>query len=742
MSAHILSQSALRASASKDSALSKKMEYHRFYSSSSLDSIQSNGEPILCYACTGEGPPLFHSAVCDKTKTPKSKWIFGKVLDPRNGTIRRYNQWFLMSCVLGAAVDPLFISVLSINRDLSCLYVQKGYAISVTILRCLVDITYIWHMWLQLKLAYVSKKSLVLGQGELVWDARMVARQYLLPLRHFWFDIFVILPIPQIMIWVILPNMIAKGGDTTQIMNYLLLTFLFQYIPKVVRFLLLGWRLQHVTGHIFGSAAWGFVLNLAVYFCAAHVAGSIWYLLAVQRVESCIYLQCENMNDCRDVYMGCPNPISYGNQPTLNYPSRVAWAHDPLFDSQCVNGGAHSAAGNFSFGIYALAVPIVRDIHTPVNRIVLPLFWGIMTMSSFGNALYPTEHIVEVFFSIFVITCGLLLFTMLIGNIQVFLHSITAKKVKSQLRARDVEWWMRRRQLPTQLRQRVRQYERQIWAATRGIDETATIRHLPEGLRRDIKRHLCLDLVRKVPLFEQMDDQVLNNICERLKPRLFIKNETVLNEGEPVRQMLFIVRGTMESSYRLLHNNTTSEVLLTPGHFCGEELISWCFSKPLRDNLPLSTATLTTLKATEAFALDAQDLKYITQHFRHKFANEKLKRAVRFYSSSWQTWAAVTIQLAWQRHRARLLHATHALDIVDVDVDVDDQSITSMTSSQPASIASQLNCHETAHEPKLFSNLKLATVNLISPSPSAQQLEKLRLYAAMLCSPKPRDDQD
>lgn len=39
--------------------------------------------------------------------------------------------------------------------------------------------------------------------------------------------------------------------------------------------------------------------------------------------------------------------------------------------------------------------------------------------SSFGNALYPTEHIVEVFFSILVITCGLLLFTMLIGNIQV-----------------------------------------------------------------------------------------------------------------------------------------------------------------------------------------------------------------------------------------------------------------------------------------------------------------------------------
>lgn len=110
---------------------------------------------------------------------------------------------------------------------------------------------------------------------------------------------------------------------------------------------------------------------------------------------------------------------------------------------------------------------------------------------------------------------------------QVFLHSISAKKEEMQLRIRDLEWWMRRRQLPTRLRLRVRQHERHRWAATRGIDEESLVMDLPEGLRRDIKRHLCLDLVRKVPLFEQLDDLVLNNICDRLKPILFVKGEPV-----------------------------------------------------------------------------------------------------------------------------------------------------------------------------------------------------------------------
>lgn len=57
---------------------------------------------------------------------------------------------------------------------------------------------------------------------------------------------------------------------------------------------------------------------------------------------------------------------------------------------------------------------------------------------------------------------------------------------------------MRHRQLPPYLRQSVRRYDQYEWVATRGVDEEALINSLPMDLRRDIKRHLCLDLVRRV----------------------------------------------------------------------------------------------------------------------------------------------------------------------------------------------------------------------------------------------------
>lgn len=54
------------------------------------------------------------------------------------------------------------------------------------------------------------------------------------------------------------------------------------------------------------------------------------------------------------------------------------------------------------------------------------------------------------------------------------------------------------RQLPEDLKHRVRRFVQYKWLATRGVDEESILHGLPADLRRDIQRHLCLDLVRRV----------------------------------------------------------------------------------------------------------------------------------------------------------------------------------------------------------------------------------------------------
>ncbi|GMH20678.1 hypothetical protein Nepgr_022519 [Nepenthes gracilis] len=110
---------------------------------------------------------------------------------------------------------------------------------------------------------------------------------------------------------------------------------------------------------------------------------------------------------------------------------------------------------------------------------------------------------------------GLVLFAHLIGNRLTYLQSLTVRLEEWRLKRRDTEEWTRHQQLPKDLKQLIRCFVQYRWLATRGVDEKAILRGLPSDLRRDIQRHLCLDLVRRVPLFSQMDDQLLEAICDR-----------------------------------------------------------------------------------------------------------------------------------------------------------------------------------------------------------------------------------
>nr|GEU81428.1 apoptosis-inducing factor homolog B-like [Tanacetum cinerariifolium] len=50
------------------------------------------------------------------------------------------------------------------------------------------------------------------------------------------------------------------------------------------------------------------------------------------------------------------------------------------------------------------------------------------------------------------------------------------------------------------LRNTVRHFENQRWSTMGGQDDMEMVKNLPKGIRRDIKRYLCLDLVKKITL--------------------------------------------------------------------------------------------------------------------------------------------------------------------------------------------------------------------------------------------------
>lgn len=162
-----------------------------------------------------------------------------------------------------------------------------------------------------------------------------------------------------------------------------------------------------------------------------------------------------------------------------------------------------------------------------------------------------------------------------------------------------------------------------------------------------------LKLELQVPFFSQMDDQLPDALCERLVSSLSTQGTYIVREGDPVTEMLFIIRGRLESS--TTNGGRTgffNSITLRPGDFCGEELLAWALLSKSTVNLPSSTRTVKALIEVEAFVLRAEDLKFVANQFR-RLHSKKLQHTFCFYSHHWRTWPACFIQAAWRHCKKR-----------------------------------------------------------------------------------------
>ncbi|KAL4576958.1 hypothetical protein LXL04_013059 [Taraxacum kok-saghyz] len=596
-----------------------------------------------------------------------------KIYDPRGLAIRKWNNIFLFACLISLFVDPLFFYLPTVRTKHVCIHIGLNLEISLTIVRSLADIFYIIHIYIRFRTAYVAPSSRVFGRGELVIDSSKIAKKYIQ--CGLWIDVLAALPLPQMLIWLIIPSL--SGSTMANTKNVLRFIIIFQYLPRLYLIFPLTSEIIEANGVMTETAWAGAAYNLMLYMLASHVLGASWYVLSIERQEACWRHVCllEDPN-CEDRFFDCE---------TFHDNKRQVWFSSSNVSAQCV-----PTSEFYKFGIYGEA--LTSDVTSALffNKYFYCLWFGLKNLSSLGQNLLTSTYVGEIIFAIIIAIVGLVLFALLIGNMQTYLQSTTIRLEEWRIRRTDTEQWMRHRQLPPELRQAVRRYDQYKWVATRGVDEEALLKDLPLDLRRDIKRHLCYDLVRRVPLFDQMDGRMLDAICERLKPALCTQGTCLVREGDPVDKMLFIIRGNLDS-YTTNGGRTGffNSCRIGPGDFCGEELLTWALDPRPSVVIPSSTRTVKAISEVEAFALIAEDLKFVASQYR-RLHSKQLRHKFRFYSHQWRTWAACFVQAWWRRYKRRQsaseLRARESFASLDYESDVSSSAHVSQMVSPEAGL--------------------------------------------------------
>ncbi|KAL2900582.1 putative cyclic nucleotide-gated ion channel 16, partial [Bienertia sinuspersici] len=297
----------------------------------------------------------------------KPRW-WTKIHDPRSEFITKWQNLFLITCLITLFLDPLYFYVPTIC-GVACLSSNLQLLVFVTFVRTIADFLYLIHIFLKFKTAFVSRNSRVFGRKELVTDPKAIAFRYLT--SSFILDVAAMLPLPQLMLWFVVPALksVSKAHSNHTVAFIVLL----QFIPRLFVMIPLNRKIVNSTG-IAAKNAWsGAVYNMLLFILAGHVIGGIWYLWALQRVNNCWAIECLWQRNSTQF----PCDTSFFDKENKDLPARKIWLEKSNVIANC---NPNNKDSNFIYGMFA---PIITDDVVSADFIqtyFYCLWWGLKTL--------------------------------------------------------------------------------------------------------------------------------------------------------------------------------------------------------------------------------------------------------------------------------------------------------------------------------------------------------------------------
>ncbi|KAL2940684.1 putative cyclic nucleotide-gated ion channel 15 [Bienertia sinuspersici] len=327
-------------------------------------------------------------------------------MDPGGQTARKWNQIFFIAMMISLFIDPLFFfsPTIRAQKDRFCVENEAFLDSTFVILRSLNDVFYWLHMLFQFKTAYVAPSSRVFGIGELIVNPTRIALRYLT--KAFWLDLLAALPIPQVLVWAVIPN--VNGSMTWDLKIVLRFLIFFQYFFRFYSLYPLSLQAMNATGIVSETIWLRTASDLLLFYVASHISGACWYLFTIERQEECWKSACnQERQSCGYDNFYCSN----------------GW-----FESSNVTRLCDPNSGYYQFGVYALGVTTGASSLPFAYKYSYALWIGLQAIC--WDNWTPSLGI----------------------N-----HNKYAKEWR--LKRNDIEEWMHNRQLPPELKQHVQRLD-------------------------------------------------------------------------------------------------------------------------------------------------------------------------------------------------------------------------------------------------------------------------------------------
>ncbi|MCC7442265.1 MAG: cyclic nucleotide-binding domain-containing protein [Bdellovibrionales bacterium] len=201
-----------------------------------------------------------------------------------------------------------------------------------------------------------------------------------------------------------------------------------------------------------------------------------------------------------------------------------------------------------------------------VFEYVKAVYWAFTTLTTVGYGDIAAKTAPQMLFCCGVQVIGVGVFGFVISNVASLLSRMDAAREHHMESVDRVETYMRSHSIPAELRSKVREYHHYLWKHHKGYQDHTLLEDLPPKMQSEMFLFINKAIIEKVPFLQGADHDLIEDLMNVLKPRIFVPGERIFHAGEMGDAMYFIHNGRVE----ILDRENRTIARLGAGAFFGE----------------------------------------------------------------------------------------------------------------------------------------------------------------------------
>eukprot|EP00520_Triparma_pacifica_P000353 CAMPEP_0118649484 /NCGR_PEP_ID=MMETSP0785-20121206/9728_1 /TAXON_ID=91992 /ORGANISM="Bolidomonas pacifica, Strain CCMP 1866" /LENGTH=1037 /DNA_ID=CAMNT_0006541775 /DNA_START=141 /DNA_END=3257 /DNA_ORIENTATION=- len=153
---------------------------------------------------------------------------------------------------------------------------------------------------------------------------------------------------------------------------------------------------------------------------------------------------------------------------------------------------------------------------------------------------------IETWTTLLCLYIGTIFYALLISNTSTIIMQLNQAKRQFEEKMQQVNEYMREKKLPSQLRDKVRDYYHLAYSEGKIFDETGILSELAPSLRSEILHYNSRDLYQLVPIFASSPYTFTADIANVIRPEIAFAEEPIIMEGTSGDSIYFIYKGIAE----------------------------------------------------------------------------------------------------------------------------------------------------------------------------------------------------